>query len=904
MVSESWESSKDRLLKLLRRRAPEEAAEMAARLEMSRAQLMGVPSTELEEAQRLQAAVWQAHLINLLERFPDTEDGLHGWVRLIHGLQGRLVDQRAMLGSGIQINSFSAPSSDPELSGTIAVPTGRRQEQAPLRGRSELVAKLVTQFWSASGDDDRVHVLHGLGGAGKSSIALEVAWEIRHSDGTVWWIPATDARRVTMHMLILARRLGLSRVEVGRPDAADLVWQRLSEYQTPWLLIFDNADDIDVFSIDGAPVRDGTGWIRPIERPAGMALVTTRHGHSLDWGSWCRLHPVPMLPPALGAQVLLDETGPGSGTQGEAEMLSERLGGLPLALRLAGSYLAQSQQMPSVFADSDRARTFTGYLELIEDKPLEQSFPSQLRVQVPDQEARQMLGRTWELSLDLLERRGHKSARALLKLLACFADAPIPYGLLLTPSLLTESEMFSSYLQGREIWETLQALSDTGLIDLSTPESASDEHEEEVLVLRLHPLVRDASRPKRNQDRHLGTAVALLVDGAHGGTIGLPEDPSRWPLWQILAPHSLHLLDALSDLPNISDEVKLGAANAAYMSARHLGATGAYRQADRTYRTILDLRRQLLGPRHQDTLNAGYGVARMAAAQGHYEEAVREFQNVLNARKKILGVDHPDTLNARYGLARMAAAQGHYRHAEDTYRQILRVSERTLGADHPETLRSRFGIARMAAEQGRFSDAEAIYRTILADQERRTYLPSFFERVEDDEPGYLEAKTVYREVLAVEERVLGPDQPDGLTIRYAIARMAAAQGRYGEAEQAYREVHAVEEATLGPAHPDTLTTRHWIGRMAHARGRHSEAEGLLRQVLTQRQHVLGANHPHTLTTRYWLARVLAAQGRHDAAASLLRQVLIARQRVLSTDHPHIAQARATLQEVQDNGSQP
>ncbi|MEU8123841.1 tetratricopeptide repeat protein [Spirillospora sp. NPDC049024] len=898
LVSESWDSTKGRLIRLLRRGASEDSAEVETRLEMTRAQLSGLPAEELEEAQRLQAAVWQAHLAGLLERHPGVEEGLQGWISLVHGLAGRsggFVQPQAVLGSGLQINQFSERSPDLDTSGTIALPAGRRGEDAPLRGRGALVETLSTVSRSASGE--RVHVLHGLGGVGKSSVALEVAWEVHKSQGTVWWMPATDTDRVTMGMLILARRLGLSDAEIGHSDVADLVWQRLAEQETPWLLVFDNADDIDVLSVDGTPVRDGTGWLRPIESPVGMALVTTRHGHHHDWGGWCRLHAVEMLSPAEGAQVLIDQTGPGLGTRAEAEALSERLGGLPLALRLAGSYLTQSRRMPSVFADSDRARDFAEYLTVIDKNPLEASFPVQQQIQVSAREARQMLGRTWELSLELLERRGVTSARKLLRLLSCFADAPIPYELLLVPRLLGESAVFSTKISGRELWETLEALTNTGLIDLSAPDPASRGHQGEVLVLRLHPLVRDASKPGHDRDRHLATAAALLVAAAHGDTSGFPEDPRKWPLWQTLVPHALHLLNALNDLPGMSDKAGLDAAKAAYMSGRHLGATGAYTQARHAYQATLAVRERLLGPEHPDTLDARYGIARMMAAQGRFREAAQAYKHILSAREKVLGTDHPDTLNTRYGIARMAAAQGRYRAAETVYQEILRASERTFGEDHPETLRARFGIARMAGEQGRYGDAEAIYRSMLAGREVRTQPSSFVQPSGSEEPGQLAAKAVYREVLAVEERILGPDQPDALTIRYAIARMAAAQGRYAEAEQAYREVHAVEEATLGPDHPDTLTTRHWIGRMAHAQDRHREAERLLRQVLTKRERVLGADHPHTLTTRYWLAKVLATQGRQDEAASILRKVLAARQRVLRIGHPQIEEARQALQEL-------
>lgn len=887
MVSDGWESMKERLAQLLGRGAPEDVSAVQSRLESARAELASLPEAELDQAKRVQAAVWQAHLIGLLEADPDAELELLGWVtRLGDRLGGTFVQQRPVLLSGVQINQFSGRPVLDEVTGTIAVPTGRRYENAPLRGRDGLIDDLVSA-WFGPGPSGRVHVLHGLGGAGKSSIALEVACRIRESGAHVWWIPATDADRVTMGMLNLARRLGLSNAEIGRHDVADVLWERLAGHETPWLLVFDNADDVRALTIDGAPLRDGTGWIRPIETPAGMALVTSRHGHTPDWGAWCLPHPVGMLSPAEGAQVLLDKAGSDAGTAAEAEALSRRLGGLPLALRLAGSYLAQSRQMPKAYTkDSGRARTFAAYRAAVDANPLDMGFPSQ-QMRVSDGEARQMLQRTWELSLDLLERRAAGPVRTLLTLLSCLADAPIPYEMLLPPPVLAESDVFPSSPTADETWRALLGLADTGLLDLAAPEQ-----DEDVPVLRLHPLVRDVSHPREDEARHLATAARLLVNATHGEKSGLPEDPATWELWQLLAPHALQVLTAVSALPGAGRRTRSEAAKAAYMAARHLASTGAYTYAKTVYANVHEVRLAIFGAEHEDTLNARYGIARMTAGQGRYDEAEAIFREILAARERVLGTDHPDTLNARYGIARMAAAQGRYREAEEVYRSILTAGRHTMGTDHPETLRAQYGIARMAGEQGRFGEAEAIYRALLSTH--RSHSGAHFQ----DLPEHLESKTVYREVLAVEERVLGPDQPDILTIRYAIARMAAAQGRYDEAESAYREVHAVEEDTLGADHPDTLTTRHWVARMAHAQGRHEEAEELFRQVLALREKVLGTSHPNTLTTRYWVARAMASQGRHREAEALLREVLVGRRRVLTAGHPHIGQTLRALESLE------
>ncbi|TDE24947.1 tetratricopeptide repeat protein [Actinomadura sp. 6K520] len=880
MVSDGWETTKGRLARLLGRGAPDEVTDVERRLESARAELASLPESDLEQAIQEQATIWHAHLIGILESDPEAEAELRTWLNQSTPGGPRL--QQAVLNTGIQINKFAGPPAFAEVVSTIAVPTGRRYEDRPLRGRDELITELLA---ARSG----VHVLYGLGGAGKSSVALEAACRAQEEQCEVWWIPATDADRVTMGMLNLARRLGLSRAEVGHRDIADLLWQRLADRESPWLLVFDNTDDLDVLTIGEAPLRDGTGWLRPIENPRGKAIVTSRHGRTLDWGRWCRLHPVGMLSPAEGARVLLDKASPRAGTQAEAEALSRRLGGLPLALRLAGSYLAQSQRMPSIFTDPDRALTFGEYEAAVEKGLLGLEFPSQ-QIPVSDREARQMLGRTWGLSLELLERRGIGPVRALISLLSCFADAPVPHEMLLAPATLADSSLFPSSLTGAEAWESLLALNDTGLLDLMTARTTDD-----IPALRLHPLVRDVSRPAEHGARYLATAAKLLVGAAHGKKTGLPEDPAKWHLWQMLVPHCLHVLVTIKALPESDSQARQDAAQAAYMSARHLAATGAYPQAKAVYAEVLAVRDRSLGAEHNDTLNARYGLARMAAGQGLYEEAESGFKEVLTQRERVLGTDHPDTLNARYGLARMAAAQGRYREAEETYREIMLIGQRAMGPDHPETLRARFGIARMASEQGRYGEAEALYRSLLRSSEEHGIAPF------GDHSEHQESKTVYREVLAVEERVLGPDQPDALTIRYAIARMASAQGRFDEAERAYREVRSLEEESLGVDHPDTLTTSHWIARMVHAQGRHREAEDLLRRVLDRRVRVLGVNHPHTLTTRYWMARTLTAQGRRHEAEPLLQQVLSDRRRVLAEGHPQIAQTVRTLERLRGTG---
>ena len=108
----------------------------------------------------------------------------------------------------------------------------------------------------------------------------------------------------------------------------------------PWLLVIDNADDPQILGgpDPGTGVAEGRGWLRPILPSSGSVLVTSRDGNAVSWGPWCVRHRLTVLPAEEAADVLADYAGhlPRLGSDTDASALAERLGGLPLALRIAG----------------------------------------------------------------------------------------------------------------------------------------------------------------------------------------------------------------------------------------------------------------------------------------------------------------------------------------------------------------------------------------------------------------------------------------------------------------------------------------------------------------------------------------------------------------------------------------
>jgi tetratricopeptide (TPR) repeat protein len=808
-------------------------------------------------------------------------------------LQGRrLEDLLARLAGEVRLLA----SADSYAAVSLAPPLGRRDPDRPLRGRSALLSEFV-RAWDGSARVEGIQVLYGLGGCGKTSIALELAARVRDQAGgavETWWVSAADSRQFRAGMIALAYRVGVTEEQVRHGEAADLLWQRLADRQGSWLLVIDNADDPDVLAGGAPPVEDGRGWLRPPGRGSGLVVVTTRDGREATWGTLGQLHRVGVLPDDDAAQVLIDCAGADAGSRKDAVVLARRLGGLPLALRLAGSYLHESVSRPAAFADHAMARTFAGYQVLLDRGQASTGLSA--GGQFSEEDARGLVSQAWDISLDMLTGQGMVHVRPLLGLLACFAYVPVPYELLLRPAAMTDSGLFPG-LTGPRLWDSLLALEAFGFIDF-----LAADHGQAMPTLQLHPLVRDASRSASSaggeMEAYLGLAGTLCACAAASPEAGKPGNPDAWPKWEALTPHCAYLIGEVAGHASVARDV----AGAAHAAAWYLGARGRYQEAEQLFRHVQAVREQVLGDSHPDTLAARQEVAWMLAEQGLIADAEELYRQVLAGREQALGDDHPDTLTTRSAVAWMLGERGRFKEAEELYRQVLAASGRTLGDDHPNTLASLSSVAWILGERGRFEEAEELYRQVLAVREQilgdgnpdTLATRGDVARMLGEQARFREAEELYRQVLAVREQVLGDGHPDTLATRIAVARMLEQQDRYLEAEQLYRQVLDDSARVLGDTHPHTLTIQHGIARMLEQQGHYQEAEQLYLQVLAVREHVYGVDHPHTLITRSSLLNLQALHGRDSEAEHGLRAVAAAQARVIGRSHPTTLVTRHAL----------
>ena len=651
-------------------------------------------------------------------------------------------------------------------------PAGQPVRLAPrpplLAGREELLTELHERLSSGEDGGPRIVVLCGLGGAGKTSVALEYAYRHLAEVGLAWEFAAEDPPVLAAGFGELAAQLG-ARDLVDTRDPVASVHAVLAAYPREWLLLFDNVSDQEAMAAYLPP----GGW--------GQVLLTSQNanwppGHALD---------VPVLEVEVAAGFLANRTG--DPDQEAAEELARELGGLPLALEQAAAYIQAS------------GRSLADYLGLFRqrrDDMLARGEPTGYSKTVAT---------TWSLAFTQLEQSA-PTAVGLLRLLACYAPEAIPLSLLLQPrpglpeKLSAEVAAVLVPLLDDELAasDAIAALRRYSLVMPAGPGSVS-----------VHRLVQAVTLDQLGVDvaNQWRQAAAALIEAA------IPADthtPEGWPICAALLPHAEAALN--DDSPGMAQLVD------------YLGERGSYAAALELQQRVLDGQEQVLGPQHPDTLATRNNLAYWTGAAGDAAAARDQYAAQLPIYERVLGPEHRSTLATRNNLAYWTGAAGDAAAARDQYAALLPVSERILGPDHRDTLNARHNLALWTGEAGDAAAARDQYAALLPVRERilgpdhrdtlttRNNLAGWTGKAGDAAT----ARDQYAALLPIRERILGPDHPHTLNARHNLALWTGEAGDAAAARDQYAALLPIRERILGPDHPSTLATRNnlaeWTGK--------------------------------------------------------------------------------------------
>ena len=693
---------------------------------------------------------------------------------------------------------------DKEHAGPVAAGLALRLASRPvfLAGREELLADLDARLAGDKDGGPRVVALCGLGGAGKTSVAIEYAHRHLAEVGVCWQFGAEDPAVLAAGFGELAAQLGVAK----GGDLVASVHAVLAGSPAPWLLVFDNAPD-----------RASVAGFVPPAGP-GRVLITSRNpnwpGQALD---------VPVLDPQVAAEFLVSRTG--DADRRAALELAGELGGLALALEQAAAYVQAIGESLAGYASLFRQRR----ADLL-DRGEPVGYP-------------QTVATTWRLAFEDV-RQAAPGATGLLRLLAFCAPEAVPLRLLLQP----RPELVGRL--GEQVAPVLTALLEDRLAaddaiaalrrySLVTPAAGGS--------VSVHRLVQAVTADQMAAElaRQWRQAAAALIEDAIPRHTWLPE---TWQICAALLPHAQAALADDSD----------GLARI----ANSLGSSGTYAAARDLQRRVASAREQVLGPEHPDTLAARYELARWTGEAGGRAAARDLFAALLPVLERVLGPEHPDTLIARLQRARWTGHAGDPAGAREVFAGLLPVLERVLGPKHPDTLTARRNLAYWTGKAGDPAGARELFAGLLFVFERvlgpehpdtltaRSDLATSTGEAGDPAG----ARELFAGLLPVLERVLGPEHPDTLTARGNLATWTGEAGDPAAARDMLAGLLPTRKQVLGPEHPRTLKTRHQLATWTGEAGDPAAARDMLAGLLPVRERVSGPEHPATLDVRASLAR--------------------------------------------------
>lgn len=464
-------------------------------------------------------------------------------------------------------------------------------------GRDELLTQLRKDL--TSGQTSAVtQAIAGLGGIGKTQLALEYAYCHADDYNVVWWVRAEEPTTLLEDLAALSH--AQARPEAASPDlaAAAAAARRSLESKRNWLLIFDNASE--PAALQDALPRTSSGHV----------LITSRNP---NWRTVAKQLEVPTLDREASVDLLVKLSG--DTDRAAAAALAEELGDLPLALEQAGAFIEAS------------GGTIADYLALYRQKGKELRARRAESPQYP-----RSVATTYEISIQSLAEEAPEAVE-LLNLLAFAAPEAFPL------SVLTNAgEALPPELQGLADDAIARADARSAIRKLSLAQVVGDS-------ISMHRVVQAVVRDRLSAER--GHEISAGLVEVWSAVFPFDQnDPETWSGSVELLPHVLQATEHAVAL-NVQSESVGGLLNRA---GTYLWMRAEFAQARAAYERALRIDETVYGPEHPEVARDVNNLGSVLQDLGDHAGAKAAFERALRIDERFLGPDHPNTRIVRGNL--------------------------------------------------------------------------------------------------------------------------------------------------------------------------------------------------------------------------------------------------------------
>ncbi len=706
------------------------------------------------------------------------------------------------------------------------------------------------------------YALHGLGGIGKTQLAVEYAYRHALEYSAVFWVAAESSETILSSLLAIAELLRLSERQEADQQRVVVAVQRWLINHSGWLLIWDNLEDLESLERFLPPARQGAilittrrqalgGLAQGLELPSmgqeeGMLFLLKRTKVLGPETTSAQMHQLAMSLPTEYAA---------------AQELVTVMGGLPLALDQAGAYIEET------------GCGLSGYLQRYQ----RQRDQLLSRRGVSGGVHPQSVTATFILASQCVER-DHPVAADLLYVCAFLHAEAIPEELFVADAPSLGPMLDSLAADPSHLDLAVAALRTFSLV----------QRHPETRTLSLHRLVQAVLWEQMGeQERALFQQRAIRMLNAT-----FPEvTHEAWKRCERLLPHALTCAAAIPDQGGNQELVEVLRKAADYLRER-----AQYKQAEPLYERALRIWEQMEESEPLQMASSLNGLAMLYYRQGKYEQAKGLYERALRIWEQAGAAEHPQMASSLHGLALLYTEQGKYEQAEPLYERALRIREHVLGPEHPEVASSLNGLAMLSDNQGNYVRAEGLYLRALRIREQALgpAHPDLASPLNNlaflytTQGKYEQAELLHERALRIREQALGPEN---ILVAYPLNNLAALyyeQGKYEQAESLYKRTLHIWKQGLGSEHPLVAHPLNGLAMLYHVQGKYEQAESLYEQAMCIREQALGSEHPQVAHPLNGLANLYTEQGKYEQAEPLYERAIRIWKQGLGPEHPEVA----------------
>lgn len=651
--------------------------------------------------------------------------------------------------------------------------------------------------------DPMVLILHGMGGSGKTQLALKYCRQSMNTQrhNSIFWVDASTPKTTAQSFAAIEGLIFNCKVDLSKVEASvKRVVAEMSKWRTAWLIVFDNFDEPSLFDDEGKNIRD---YFPRGKR--GSILFTTRNegtgrlGHMIEVNRMTEDEGLELLAQTSGKKSIVEAD------RNDGKDIINRLGYFALAIDQAGAYIRARNLAPGLFIDHFNNRKE----KILKEIPALWEYTKKLS----DAETVTAVSvfTTWEMSFQQIKGDGdQKMKKEHLLTTSAFLDHRYIHQALFQSHFSRNSPEWMSIFSVDGVFVDYEFGDVVAEFKLLSLLEYMEVHVETGIHFAIHPLIQDWIKLRLNFEecqKYTLETIDILAAHINDWVIHLPSNQALIAHLNVAMDNNDHYKTEVLENP----EMKLAFSGFASFYVDQ----GFYADAEKFCHLSIAAWESQVGREHPETLNSMAHLAGIYSLRGKYSQAEKLYLKLLDSFKSQFGDEDINTIHALHNQSIVYCGLTRYDEAERLCKQAVELKTKILGQKDPSTRRSKTVLASIYKHQGRYEQAENLCYRVLDD-------------IDLGETNHW-SRT--------------------LEICQILASLYRSQRRFREAEFFLTDILKLEEEVYGPEHPTTCGTMAELGLLFKDQNRNVAAVEFFRRALRGRETVLGVDHPSTVEVR-------------------------------------------------------